>query len=137
MCSILAMGYSYDQKWPIEPRGPQLGLSCRSSSDFTTSDTLHTWSEMAGIVFSLLIQVASGLLFMSYDPSHSGARQIPQVRLMWNRDHHTFTNITVTTYPWPNFTSTRFHSRHFTSNLYASMPRLRFLSRSLLQVVSE
>lgn len=131
------MGYSYDQEWPIEPRGPKLRLLWRWSPDFTTSNALQTWSEMAGITFYLLIQVTSILLINLYDPSHSAARQIPQVRLISNPDDHTSTDITVFTYPWTKHASTRLHPRRFTRSLPASMPCLRFLSSSLLQVASE
>lgn len=86
------MGYNYDQEWPIEPRGPKLPLLWRWSPDFTTCDAVQEWSEMVEITFYLLIQVTSSLFIILYDPSHSAARQIPQVRLIWNPDGHTFTD---------------------------------------------
>ena len=86
------MAYAYDQKWPVEPRGPTLSLSWGRGPDVTTPDAIQTWSDIATMAFYLLVQVTSSSIIIVYDPSHSLARHTPQVSPMWNPDYHASTD---------------------------------------------
>lgn len=140
------MGCTSDQKWPIEPWAiPQRHHPFLSDQPFlrgrdrkvASGNAVRTWSEKVEMAFSVLIQIGASPLIMLYDPSHSAARQKPQVRLTWNPDHYAFSDMIVTTHPPTRHSNTRLHHRPFTCNLPSSMPSLRFPPRSLLQVAPE
>lgn len=140
------MDCNCDQKWPIEPWAiPQRHQPFLSDQPFVSGrdpkvasgSAVLTWAEEVEMAFSVLIQIGASPLIMLYDPSHSAARQKPQVRLTWDPVHYAFPDMIVTTHPPTRHSNTRLHHRPFTCNLPSSMPSLRFPPRSLLQVAPE
>ena len=101
------MGYAYDQKWSVEPRGPTYCLSWVWGPDITTSDASQIWSGIARMASNLLVQVISSALIIVYDPSHSAARHSGQVSfsffLMWKPDYHALPDISHHCVQLPDF----------------------------------
>lgn len=127
-----------DQKWAIGPSG----FTRHHQRFFAGRDPKVAKSDGDAVrtfkmAFSVLIQMGVSPLIMLYDPSHSAARQKPQVRLTWNPDHYAFSDMIVTTHPPTRHSNTRLHHRPFTCDLPSSMHSLRFHTRSLLQLAPE
>ena len=131
------MVFTKDQKRPAEPRGSILHTSSGQSPDVTVSNAIQAWHERTLMVASLLTQIASGYLIVSYDPSHSASQELPQVSLTQKPNHHAFTDFQATMYPWAGLSTTRLDPRSLACNIHASMPYLRFHNRSILQITPE
>lgn len=87
------MSCTSDQKWSIQPWDL---TQCHqrffgghdSKRTKSEGEAVRTWAEKVEMAFSVLIQIGASPSIMLYDPSHSAARQKPQVRLTPNPDHY-------------------------------------------------
>lgn len=78
------MGCTCDQKCSLEP----WSLNQRHQRFFggrdpnvASGEAVRRWAEKVEMAFSVLMQIGASPLIILYDPSHSAARQKPEVRL--------------------------------------------------------
>ena len=132
--------YIDDKDRSLRPQRPtrrrRVDFARTRKLDITFPFYIQIWIATAAKAFCVAIQVGVGPIILLYDPSHSAARHIPQVGLMWYLNH-AFTDMIVTSHPWATCSNTRLHQGPVARSIHASMPYLYFRSRSLLWVASK